>query len=224
MEQTLLPLGGGVIVADRSDEIVERAACLLRGRVDEFASTISLESGKPIRAAREEVARSADTLAFSAASCRLLAGEGVPMESSRAGLGRIGFTLVEPIGVVAAITPFNFPLNLVAHKVAPAIAAGCPVVLKPAELTPLSSIRLVGLLLEAGLPRDWITVVTGPGMTVGRALVSHETPNLITFSGSTSVGWGVAAEAPKKRCVLTSARPCPSSSNREAISARSHPR
>ncbi len=183
-------------------EILERAAALLRVRVDEFASTIALESGKPIRTAMAEATRCADTLAFSAAACRLLAGEAVPMEASHSGAGRIGFTIVEPIGVVAAITPFNFPLNLVAHKVAPAIAAGCPVVLKPAELTPLSAIRLVSLLLEAGLPRDWVTVVTGLGQTVGRALVEHPTPAMVTFTGSARVGWGIAAAAPRKKVAL----------------------
>lgn len=183
-------------------EILERGAALLRNRVNEFSSTIALESGKPIRTAMSEATRCADTLAFSAAACRLLAGEVVPMEASHSGAGRIGFTIVEPIGVVAAITPFNFPLNLVAHKVAPAIAAGCPVVLKPAELTPLSAIRLVSLLLEAGLPRDWVTVVTGLGQTVGQALIEHPTPKMVTFTGSARVGWGIAAAAPRKKVAL----------------------
>ena len=245
MEQTLLPLGDRVIIADARDEvrnpydgslvasvpsctaghvdeacrvalealrrglpqaqraeILERASSLLRGRVAEFASTVALESGKPIRTARVEALRCADTLAFSAAEARLLAGAVVPLDASAAGAGRIGFTIAEPLGVVAAITPFNFPLNLVAHKVAPAIAAGCPVVLKPAELTPLSAIRLIALLLEAGLPRDWITVVTGPGQTVGRALVAHPVPAMVTFTGSTAVGWSIAASAPKKKVSL----------------------
>ena len=183
-------------------EILERATALLRSRVNEFASTIALESGKPIRTAMLEASRCADTLAFSAAACRLLAGEVVPMEASHSGAGRIGFTVVEPIGVVAAITPFNFPLNLVAHKVAPAIAAGCPVVLKPAELTPLSAIRLVSLLLEAGLPRDWVTIVTGLGQTVGQALVEHPTPKMVTFTGSARVGWGISAAASRKKVAL----------------------
>ncbi|MCP5032407.1 MAG: aldehyde dehydrogenase family protein [Actinomycetia bacterium] len=245
MEQTVLPLGENVIVADASDDvlnpfdgsvvasvpscnsghvdeacamaagalerglpqadraqILERAASLLRKRVAEFASTVALEAGKPIRTANNEALRCADTLAFSAAEARHLAGEMVPLEASTSGAGRIGFTLAEPIGVVAAITPFNFPLNLVAHKIAPAIAAGCPVVLKPAELTPLSAIRLVGLLLEAGLPRDWITVVTGPGQTVGQALVEHPVPAMVTFTGSTSVGWSISAAAPRKKVSL----------------------
>src|SRR5206468_7820005 len=101
------------------------------------------------------------------------------------GAGKLGFTLRVPVGVVAAITPFNFPLNLVAHKVAPAIAAGCPIVLKPASQTPLSAIALAELLLdECGLPPGWLNVVTGSGSDVGDPLVDHDDVALITFTGS----------------------------------------
>jgi acyl-CoA reductase-like NAD-dependent aldehyde dehydrogenase len=107
-----------------------------------------------------------------------------------------------PIGVVAAIAPFNFPLNLVAHKVAPAIAVGCPVVLKPASQTPLSSLLLADMLTEAGLPPGWLNVVPGGGAEVGDALVLHPEVNYITFTGSPAVGWGIAARAPKKKVRL----------------------
>ena len=113
------------------------------------------------------------------------------------------FTLRVPIGVVGAISPFNFPLNLVAHKVAPAIAAGCPVVLKPASQTPLSAIALAELLLdECGLPPGHLNVVTGGGGTVGNAIVDHDDIAMITFTGSPEVGWGIKARAPRKKVGL----------------------
>jgi acyl-CoA reductase-like NAD-dependent aldehyde dehydrogenase len=182
--------------------VLEVAAELLRGRIEEFARTIALEAGKPIRTARVEAGRCVDTLSLSAAEGRRLGGEVVPMGATESGAGRIGLAMRVPIGVVAAISPFNFPLNLVAHKLAPAIAAGCPVVLKPASATPLSAINLVALLVEAGLPEDWISVVTGSGGEVGNALVEHPVPRLITFTGSAEVGWGIGARAPRKKVKL----------------------
>ncbi|NIA24400.1 MAG: aldehyde dehydrogenase family protein [Gammaproteobacteria bacterium] len=182
--------------------VLERATELLRGRVHEFGELIAAESGKPIRTATAEALRAVDTLTFSAATARTFTGEMIPMEASGVGEGKIGFVMRVPIGVVAAISPFNFPLNLVAHKVGPAIAAGCPVVLKPASVTPLSGIALVELLIEAGLPPDWITVVTGPGGTVGSALVDHPVPALISFTGSPAVGWQIRARAPHKKVSL----------------------
>ncbi|HET8893233.1 MAG TPA: aldehyde dehydrogenase family protein [Gaiellaceae bacterium] len=182
--------------------VLETAAEKLRGRTDDFARTIALESGKPIRTARLEALRCVDTLTFAAVEARRLSGELVPMEASQAGAGKLGFVLRVPIGVVAAISPFNFPLNLVAHKVAPAIAAGCPVVLKPASATPLSALKLVALLCESGLPEDWVSVVPGPGGEVGDALVANDVPALVTFTGSPAVGWTIPARAPKKRVSL----------------------
>ena len=120
------------------------------------------------------------------------------MDASAAGEGKLAFTLRVPIGVVGAISPFNFPLNLVAHKLAPAIAAGCPVVLKPASQTPLSAITLARILLdECGLPAGHLNVVTGGGGTVGNAIVDHPDIALITFTGSPEVGWGI--RAPRRR-------------------------
>ena len=117
--------------------LLDAVAALLRERAEEAARTISAEAGKPMKAARVEAARAASTYTFAAVEARKLAGEVVPMDASAAGEGKLAFTLRLPIGIVGAISPFNFPLNLVAHKIAPALAAGCPVVLKPAGVTPL---------------------------------------------------------------------------------------
>ena len=143
------------------------------------------------------------TFTFAAVAARTLGGDVVPMDASAAGDGKLAFTLRLPIGVVGAISPFNFPLNLVAHKLAPAIAAGCPVVLKPASQTPLSAIALARLLLdECGLPADQLHVVTGGGGTVGNAIVEHDDIAMITFTGSPEVGWGIKAQAPRKKVGL----------------------
>ncbi len=186
----------------RRAEVLERAAELLAERIEEFAVTVAREAGKPIRDARAETARCVDTLRFSAVEARKLGGEVIPMDASASGAGRLGFALRHPIGVVAAISPFNFPLNLVAHKIGPAVAAGCPVVLKPAELTPVSAIRLVDLLVEAGLPADWISVLTGTGADAGMPLVEHPVPAVVSFTGSVPVGRRIQEAAPHKRVLL----------------------
>jgi acyl-CoA reductase-like NAD-dependent aldehyde dehydrogenase len=124
------------------------------------------------------------------------------MEGAQAGEGKLGFTLRKPIGVIGAISPFNFPCNLVAHKIAPALAAGCPVVLKPASQTPLSALFLAELELEAGLPNGWLNVVVGPASQIGDVLVEDERVKLITFTGSGDVGWGLQERAPRKRVKL----------------------
>src|SRR3954447_23296753 len=129
-------------------EILDTAARLLSERVDDFARTIAAEAAKPIKTARVEAQRAVSTFTFAATEARKLSAEMVPIEASDVGEGKLAFTLPLPIGIVGAISPFNFPLNLVAHKVAPAIAAGCPVVLKPATQTPLSAIKLAELLLD----------------------------------------------------------------------------
>lgn len=184
-------------------EILDRAAQRLAARRDEFAEVIAREAAKPIKTARAEAERAVGTFLFAAAEARKLAGEVVPVDAIAAGVGKIGFTMRVPIGVVGAIAPFNFPLNLVVHKVAPAIAAGCPVVLKPASQTPFSSIRLAEMLIdECGLPADWLHVVTGGGGTVGNAIVDHPDVALITFTGSPEVGWSIRARAPRKRVGL----------------------
>src|SRR3954467_10433321 len=184
-------------------EILDRAAHLLAGRVEEFARIIAEEAAKPLKTARVEAARAVSTLTFAAVEARTLAGEVVPLDASDVGEGKGGFTLRLPIGVVGAISPFNFPLNLVAHKLAPAIAAGCPVVLKPASQTPLSALALADLLLdECGLPAEQLSVVTGGGGTGGNALVDHPDVAMITFTGSPDVGWAIRGRAPRKKVGL----------------------
>ncbi|NUR76201.1 MAG: aldehyde dehydrogenase family protein [Thermoleophilia bacterium] len=182
--------------------LLDTVAGLLAERQDEAARTISAEAGKPLKAARVEAQRAVSTFTFAAVEARKLAGEAVPMDASPAGEGKLAFTLRLPIGVVGAISPFNFPLNLVAHKVAPALAAGCPVVLKPASATPLSALFLAGLEQEAGLPPGWLNVVSGPSSEIGDVLVGDERVKLITFTGSGDVGWGLAQRAPRKRVKL----------------------
>jgi acyl-CoA reductase-like NAD-dependent aldehyde dehydrogenase len=182
--------------------ILDRLARALDEHHEELARTISDEAAKPITTARVEAARAVDTASFAAATARTLGGELVPIDASSAGEGKLAYVQRVPIGVVGAISPFNFPLNLVVHKVAPAIAAGCPVVLKPASATPLSAIRLQELLLdECGLPAGWLNVVTAPGKVANR-LVEHDDVAMITFTGSPPVGWGIRGAAPRKRVSL----------------------
>ncbi len=187
----------------RRAEVLDAAARLLTERREIFARIIAEEAAKPIKTARGEAERAAGTFVFAAVEARKLVGEMIPLDAAAPGEGKLGFTLRVPIGVVGAISPFNFPLNLVAHKVAPAIAAGCPVVLKPASQTPFSAIALADMLLdECGLPAGYLNVVTGGGGTVGNAIVDHPDIALITFTGSPEVGWGIKARAPRKHVGL----------------------
>jgi acyl-CoA reductase-like NAD-dependent aldehyde dehydrogenase len=193
----------GPLPAWKRAEILDRAAQLLAERYEEFAHTIAEEAAKPIKTARVEARRAVSTFTFAAAEARTLAGEMVPMDASDVGEGKLAFTLRVPVGVVGAISPFNFPLNLVAHKVAPAIAAGCPVVLKPASQTPLSAIALAHLLLtECGLPPGHLNIVTGSGAKVGDPLVDHDGVAMITFTGSPEVGWSIRGRAARKKVGL----------------------
>jgi acyl-CoA reductase-like NAD-dependent aldehyde dehydrogenase len=182
--------------------ILDRVAALLQERHEEMARTICAEAGKPIRTARVEASRAVSTYTFAAVEARKLAGEAIPMDASEAGAGKVAFTLRRPVGVVAAISPFNFPCNLVAHKLAPALAAGCPVVLKPASQTPLSALLLAELEQEAGLPAGWLNVLVGPAAEIGDVLVEDGRVKLITFTGSSGVGWGLQERAPRKRVRL----------------------
>jgi acyl-CoA reductase-like NAD-dependent aldehyde dehydrogenase len=182
--------------------VLDAVAHLLAERQEDAARTISAEAGKPLKAARVEAQRAVSTFTFAAVEARKLTGETVPMDASPAGEGKLAFTIRVPIGVVGAISPFNFPLNLVAHKIAPALAAGCPVVLKPASATPLSALFLAELEQEAGLPPGWLNVVAGSAGAIGDVLVEDERVKLITFTGSGDVGWGLAQRAPRKRVKL----------------------
>src|ERR1700674_4765087 len=188
--------------AHKRAEILVRVAAGLGKRADEAARQISAEAGKPLKDARVEVARAMSTYTMSAVEARRLAGEMVPMDASQAGEGKLAFTLRRPVGIVAAISPFNFPLNLVAHKLAPALAAGCAGVLKPASATPLSALLLAELEAEAGLPPGWLTVLVGPSSELGDVLVDDERVKAISFTGSGAVGWELKERAPKKRVAL----------------------
>jgi acyl-CoA reductase-like NAD-dependent aldehyde dehydrogenase len=188
--------------AHKRAEILVRVAGSLGRRHEEAARLISDEAGKPLKAARVEAARAMSTYTFAAVEARKLVGEMVPMDAAQAGEGKLAFTLRRPIGVVGAISPFNFPLNLVAHKIAPALAAGCAVVLKPASATPLSALFLAELEEEAGLPAGWLNVLVGPAAEIGDVLVEDERVKLITFTGSSGVGWKLKERAPKKRVNL----------------------
>jgi acyl-CoA reductase-like NAD-dependent aldehyde dehydrogenase len=183
-------------------EILSRVAEALSARADEAARLICAEAGKPMKAARVEASRAVSTYTMAAVEARTLAGEIVPMDASQAGVGKFAFTQRVPVGVVGAISPFNFPLNLVAHKIAPALAAGCAVVLKPATQTPLSALFLAELELEAGLPAGWLNVLVGPSAEIGDVLVEDPRVALITFTGSSAVGWKLRERAPRKRVNL----------------------
>jgi acyl-CoA reductase-like NAD-dependent aldehyde dehydrogenase len=188
--------------AHKRAEILVKVAGLIGRRHEEVARTISEEAGKPIKTARVEASRAMSTYTFAAVEARKLSGEMVPMDAAQAGEGKLAFTVRKPIGVVGAISPFNFPCNLVAHKLAPALAAGCPVVLKPASATPLSALLLAELEQEAGLPAGWLNVLVGPASEIGDVLVEDERVKLITFTGSGEVGWKLQERSPRKRVKL----------------------
>jgi acyl-CoA reductase-like NAD-dependent aldehyde dehydrogenase len=182
--------------------VLDRAAELAGERTEDLALTICAEAGKPLKTATVEAERCVDTLTFSAVEARKLTGGTVPMEASPAGAGKLGVMLRVPYGVVGAISPFNFPLNLVAHKLGPALAAGNAVVLKPAGQTPISALKLAAILVEAGLPEGWLSVVPGPGSEVGNAIVEHGLTGALSFTGSAKVGWEIRSRVPHKKVNL----------------------
>jgi acyl-CoA reductase-like NAD-dependent aldehyde dehydrogenase len=182
--------------------VLDRAAELVAERRDELAATIAAEAGKPIKTATVEAERCVSTLEFSSVEARKLTGGTVPMDAAPAGAGKLGIMLRVPYGVVGAISPFNFPLNLVAHKLGPAIAAGNAIVLKPAGQTPISALKLAEILDEAGLPERWLSVVPGPGSQVGNTIVEHPLTRAITFTGSAPVGWDIRSKVPHKKVNL----------------------
>jgi acyl-CoA reductase-like NAD-dependent aldehyde dehydrogenase len=183
-------------------EILERISQLLREHGEELAQTICAEAGKPLKAARVEASRAVNTYALAAGEARRLTGESVPITGTQAGDRHAAWTVRVPIGVIGAISPFNFPLNLVAHKLAPALAAGCAVVHKPASQTPVSALRLAALAAEAGLPPGWLSVLPGRASEVGDVLIEDPRIRMITFTGSAEVGWEIRARAPRKKVAL----------------------
>ena len=188
--------------AHRRFRILEKASQLLAKHQEEIAATICREAGKAWKYSVGEVARAVETFQFSAEEAKRLHGETVPMDASTAGEGRIGFYLRCPVGVVAAITPFNFPLNLVAHKVGPALAAGNTLVLKPASTTPLTAIRLAEILEESGIPAGVFNVVVGSGGTVGDWITTDPRVAKISFTGSPPVGEAIIRKAGLKKVTM----------------------
>ncbi len=187
---------------DERATILRKAYQRLMEDQEDMALAISSETGKPIKEARLEAERAALTLLFSSEEAHRLHGEVVPMDASPAGKGRWAMTLREPLGVIAAITPFNFPLNLAMHKIGPAIAGGNAVVHKPASATPVSAIRMAQHFLECGLPAGALNVVTGPGGSIGDQLVFDKRVAMITFTGSPEVGLRIRNLAGLKRVTL----------------------
>jgi glyceraldehyde-3-phosphate dehydrogenase (NADP+) len=183
-------------------KILRAAADLIGQRAEKLARLISTEEGKVLAESRFEAARARETIELSAEEAKRITGEVLPIDGAPGGTGKLGFTLRVPCGVVAAITPFNFPLNLVCHKVGPALAAGNAVVLKPASDTPLSALALVEILLEAGLPPEAISCLTGPGGEIGSALCADARVRKITFTGSRDVGEQICKIAGIKRVTM----------------------
>ena len=206
-ERPLPPFERYRILARTSDLIAERA--------EELAALIVAEAGKPLRDARGEVARAVQTIRLCAEEAKRLGGEVVPFDATPGSEHRIGFTLPAPVGPVCAITPFNAPLNQMNHKVPTALAAGCSVVLKPAELTPLSAIRLVQLLEEAGLPPGWVNLVLGD-RGVGQRLLEDERLAAYSFTGSVAVGRHIRATVGLRRTVLELGNNSPNVVHRDA--------
>ncbi|MBL8848124.1 MAG: aldehyde dehydrogenase family protein [Planctomycetaceae bacterium] len=207
VDTALAGLQSGAIVmkklpAFRRAEILHRTAALMRARSEELARTISSEEGKALAEGRLEVKRAADVISTSAEEAVRIAGDMIPLDGVEHGVGKLGFTLRVPCGIVAAITPFNFPLNLVAHKVGPALAAGNAVLLKPATDTPLSALKLTEMLLESGLPPEAIACVTGPGGALGDAICTDDRVRKISFTGSYETGDAICRLAGMKRVTM----------------------
>ena len=182
--------------------ILEQLVVLFTENKEKAAEIISLESAKPLKYALGEIERTIETYKFAAEEAKRLTGEMIPMDAAKGGANRLGYTIRQPLGVIAAITPFNFPQNLVAHKVGPAIAAGNTIVLKPASQTPLSAFFLAELLDQTDLPKGAFNLVTGSGRVIGDVLVENEKVKMVTFTGSPAVGKGIRDKAGLKKVTL----------------------
>ncbi|MET3574167.1 aldehyde dehydrogenase family protein [Bhargavaea ullalensis] len=183
-------------------ELLYRAVDLIEAQKEELAQLLAKEAGKPIKTARGEIDRTIATYQFSAEAAKSLYGETVPMDAAPGVTDRIGWTKREALGVVAAITPFNFPSNLVAHKLGPAFAVGNTVVLKPATQTPLSSLALAEIFKEAGLPDGALQIVTGSGSELSESLITNELVKKVTFTGSVPVGLDIKSKVGLKKLTL----------------------
>ncbi len=192
----------GTLTPTRRSAILRDTAARIRARAGELATLVALESGKPMREARGEVARTALVLEEAAEEARRIAGHLVPVDAVEGSEDRIAFTIRVPVGVVAAITPFNGPLLSPAHKVGSAIAAGNAVILKPATATPLAALELAYELLQAGLPAERLQVIVGRGDEVGDALVGDPRVGMVSFTGSTAVGLRIRSLLGLRRATL----------------------
>ncbi len=194
-------LGRGFPIPDRA-EVLLKTSAYIAAHAEQFAQSIRAEIGKPITAARTEVERAVGTLRWAAEESRRLPSETVALDATPQGQGLIAFTIAQPRGIVAAVTPFNFPLNLVIHKIGPALAAGCPVVLKPSDRSPLTAGLLVEAFIEAGIPAGQLNLVTGTPADVVSAWQEDDRVAVVTFTGSSPVGWSLKAASPRKFHVL----------------------
>ena len=185
----------------RRAHILETAATLVQARAESLARQITAEAGKTIRQARKEVTRCINTLKLSAEEAKRGAGEVIPFDAYAGSENRMGWFTREPLGIILAITPFNDPLNLVAHKLGPAIAGGNSVILKPSELAPLSALALVDLLIEAGMPSEVVTPVVG-GPELGKALVAARAIRMISFTGGFATGEAISRLAGLKKLAM----------------------
>lgn len=183
-------------------QVLRKAARLILERADDLARTISAEEGKVLAESRVEVSRAAEVMDLSADEARRLNGETIPLDAAPGAAGRLGFTLRAPCGIVAAIAPFNFPLNLVCHKVGPALAGGNAVLIKPASDTPLSALKLTQILLDAGLPPETIACIPGSGSELGQAICGDRRIRKISFTGSVEVGEQICHIAGLKRVTM----------------------
>ena len=183
-------------------QILMEVASMIENDSERFAKDIVYESGKTINEARGEVKRTIQTLKLSADVAKNLSGRVVPITGAPEIKNKLAYYKIVPAGIVVAITPFNFPLNLVAHKIGPAVAAGCSIVFKPSTQTPVSGLNLVKVLYKAGLPDDAVQTVIGSGATIGKAVISHTTPRVITFTGSKEIGEFISKNAGLKRIAL----------------------
>ncbi len=190
------------LTAHQRAQILGKAAALMAARAEDLGRTISREEGKIIAEGRSEVARAIDTITTSAEEAKRVHGETVPLDAASHGAGKFGVTIRVPCGIVVAISPFNFPLNLVCHKVGPAIAGGNAVILKPASDTPLSALKLTEILLEAGLPPEGLSTLVGSGAEIGDLLVADRRVRKITFTGSRDVGEHICRTAGIKRVTM----------------------
>ncbi|MGM7724275.1 aldehyde dehydrogenase family protein [Metabacillus sp. Hm71] len=190
------------LTALERSKILERVAELFEKRLEECALILAKENAKPLKAARGEIARTIETYKFAAEEAKRIHGETIPMDAAKNGKGRFAFTKREPLGIIAAITPFNFPFNLVAHKLGPAIAAGNSVILKPASQTPLSALITAEIFEEAGLPKGALNVVIGKGSVIGDILITDPRIKMVTFTGSVEVGLGIKAKSGLKKVTL----------------------